>query len=379
VNESSFSSPVFERLAGGPANLTLTYDPEGRLASYTSGSTLTTFLYDGVDLIGEYNGAGQLQRRYVHGSATDDPVMWYEGSGTSDPRYFYTNHQGSIIGYANAAGTLLDVYKYGYYGEPKGASNGDSWTGARFRYTGQTMLPEAKLYYYKARVYDPAAGRFLQTDPIGSQDDLNLYAYVSNDPLGRTDPSGLWICDMKNEERRCMDVAAGLGRLRTAEQKITDGQQRTRLHSVLKLWGKFGDKGVNVKFASGMNHPADSTLAADGVSVDITFNTEDLDAMNFSERAAVIAHEGSHGIDKLALVAAGDYARLVKSMRRVMDTERKAYRLESWVDEALGNKSFLWSPGMSKEQRDRRIEDNAYESFLEDCAPWNPGGGCTAP
>jgi RHS repeat-associated protein len=162
--------------SGGSANLTLTYDPEGRLASYTSGSTLTTFLYDGVDLIAEYNGAGQILRRYVHSTAADDPVIWYEGSGTSDARYLYTNHQGSIIGYANAAGTLLDLYKYGYYGEPKGANNSDSWTGARFRYTGQTMLPEAKLYYYKARVYDPAAGRFLQIDPIGSADDLNLYA-----------------------------------------------------------------------------------------------------------------------------------------------------------------------------------------------------------
>jgi RHS repeat-associated protein len=179
-------------VTGNGQNLQMNYDPEGRLASYTVNGATTTFLYDGVKLIAEYDGSGNMQKRYLHGIGTDDPWAELTGSDVNSGtvKYLYANYQGSVFAQANGSGTITDTYKYGPYGEPKNAADQTSFSGSRFRYTGQTVLPEAQLYYYKARVYDPIHGRFLQTDPIGSDDDLNLYGYVGGDPINATDPDG---------------------------------------------------------------------------------------------------------------------------------------------------------------------------------------------
>lgn len=97
---------------------TLRYDPHGRLLEVAGGGATTRFLYDGDELLVEYNIAGAILRRYVHGPGADDPLVWYEGSGFSDPRYPHVDHQGSIT--AVASGTSAGPHVINSYREFRG-------------------------------------------------------------------------------------------------------------------------------------------------------------------------------------------------------------------------------------------------------------------
>jgi len=173
------------RLTGvsGAASATFVYDGDGNRVKAAFGSAVTAYVGS------YYEKQGATIRKYYYAGGAR--VAMREG-GTL--YYLFTDHLGSTA-LTLRGSTRVGELRYHPYG---GTRYSYGTTPTSYRFTGQREDTTIGLYFYNARYYDAALGRFVQADTIvpspGDPQSLNRYSYVLNSPLNYRDPSGHAAC-----------------------------------------------------------------------------------------------------------------------------------------------------------------------------------------
>jgi RHS repeat-associated protein len=184
--ENRLTQAVVPGTNGGTT--TFKYDPFGRRIQKSGPLGTTNYLYDGdgENVIEEVDNNGNILFRYVQGGLFDEPFSEVSSTTVS---YYQRDGLDSVSSLSSSAGALANTYTYDSFGKLT-ASTGTITNP--FQYTGRESDSETGLYYYRARYYDPTAGRFLSEDPLGVRDNLDMYVYVRNNPATYNDPFGLY-------------------------------------------------------------------------------------------------------------------------------------------------------------------------------------------
>jgi RHS repeat-associated protein len=187
------------------------YDPNGRRIQKQSTTTIngvpTTstwqYFYDNDNIVYETYTSGTTTETtwYTHGAGTDEHLA-LERNGSY--YYYLADGLGSVTTIMDSSRNVVQSYTYDSFGLPK------PQTAFRnsYTYTGREWDKETGLYYYRARYYDPIEGRFVSKDPIGFDGgDINLFAYVRNNPVRYKDSKGLSASpctdELKAKQAKC--------------------------------------------------------------------------------------------------------------------------------------------------------------------------------
>src|SRR5690606_26175097 len=207
VGSSSYTFDLFGNLSQD-LDRTYVFDWNNRLRSVTKNTQTTTYDYDEegirirkatpsettlfIDKYTELRGSDVVRHIYA-----DDKLI-----GSVDElnniTYNHTDHLGSSNVKTDSSGNVAKRIEYVPFGSKR--LEVGTYNNIKQRFTGQYEDEESGLYYYQQRYYDPALSRFISADPLYLEEmdkrgtnsqELNLYAYVRNNPLRYVDDSGL--------------------------------------------------------------------------------------------------------------------------------------------------------------------------------------------
>lgn len=195
-----------------------TYDVLGRriekiVKDYNTNKTITRrFVYDGQEVLLDLDENNDVLAKFTHSTLRTDDVLSADVTDIGEQKgyalkgsyQYLKDHLGSVIDVADNAGNIVQHFAYSSFGEIKKITDkaGNLLSSPvienHFAYTGREYDDESNLYYYRARMYDPALGRFLTVDPNPGNPKyplgfLSKYTYVENNPARLIDPKGEWV------------------------------------------------------------------------------------------------------------------------------------------------------------------------------------------
>ncbi len=180
----------------------------------------------------QWNSEPHSRRRAGDGNRFPEPIAMvdYSGAGggvncsTGNPPtgcvyHYLRDVLGSVVGLTNASGQLIERYTY----DPYGKTFVEKWTGTAwattnassvgnpFMWTGQRYDAATGTYHFLYRTYSPTIGRWLQRDPAGFMDGVNLYEYVASRPVASTDADGRKANVSVNSSSCTISVTVNIG------------------------------------------------------------------------------------------------------------------------------------------------------------------------
>jgi RHS repeat-associated protein len=181
-------------MTAGSVSVALQYDGDGNRVAKTVGGRTTRYLVDDLNPTGyaqvvEELGVAGVQRTYTYGRQRISQNQLTSSEWT--PSFYGYDGFGSVRTLTDASGTVTDTYDYDAWGN---AVNVTGSTPNVCLYRGEQYDPDLRLYYLRARYFNPLSGRFLTKDPeagrIKVPASLHRYLYAAGDPVNRSDPRG---------------------------------------------------------------------------------------------------------------------------------------------------------------------------------------------
>jgi RHS repeat-associated protein len=194
-------------LQEGSVARSFAYDGDNNQVTATIGSGTSTYVYDGLGQRVSKTVNGQITT-YVYDAFGNLAAEYGGDSSGCGTCYVTTDHLGTTRLLTNSAGNVFARYDYEPFGTEIGANYDGRTTAMGFtamlddtnpKFTGQMRDQETTLDFFSVRYMSGAQGRFQSPDPGNAGADpsnpqsWNGYAYVANNPLSYTDPSGMFV------------------------------------------------------------------------------------------------------------------------------------------------------------------------------------------